>query len=99
MNPRFVFAIAAAVLFASTPAMAGASRPADSTPPMLTINQLGRCVDDPTDDKDEEICGVIYYVDWDGKVYRESNKKLNLQRTDTLSGAVLVRADSIDLLP
>ena len=100
MNPRFVFAIAAAILFASTPATAGASRPADSQAPVLTISQLGKvCVDDPADDGDKEICGPVYYVDWDGKVYRESNNKLNLQRGDTLDGARLVKADSLDLLP
>lgn len=93
MNPRIAFAIAAAVLFVATPAMAG--RPADSTPPMLTINQLAKvCTGDKPDD-----CGPTYYVDWDGKIYRESNKRLNLQREDTLDGAVKVSRDSLDILP
>lgn len=96
MNPRLAFALAATALFLATPAMAGvAQKPSDSTGPMLTINQLNKaCLDD-----EKKQCGPIYYVDWDGKVYRESNNKMNLQRSDALEGATFRAADSLDLIP
>ena len=95
MNPRLAFAISAALLFVATPALAAGGRPADSTPPLLTFNQLGKvCLDE-----EKEQCGPIYYVTHDGKIYRESNDKLNLQRSGAFNGAVWVPGDSLDLLP
>ena len=86
MEIRTLLAVLTALLFFTTPAALAGQGPAEKAP-MLTINQLGKSG------------GPVYYIDWDGKVWKEANAKTGLQRVDVLEGVSLIRADSGDLLP
>lgn len=87
MNPRLVFALAVAALLVAFPSGSAGIKEPQEGPPMLVINHL------------DKSGGPVFYVDWDGTIYKEANKKTGLQRTEKIyPGEGVVKADVTDLL-
>ena len=90
MNPRTSLVPLIAFLLASPAVLAGGSSGAPAEkPPMLALDHLGK------------YGGPVIYIDDDGKVWRETNGHLGLQRIDVVdmsTGSVRFKDESA-LLP